>query len=66
MRHDTRAALQKLREDIEAKVASYSSDNLIAYSMHCGAVAMEIREYATALAKILEHDAHEDRQDSKT
>lgn len=66
MRHDTRAALQELREGIEAKVASYSSKRLMAYSKHCGAMAAELREYATVLAKILEHDAHEDRQDSKT
>lgn len=75
MRHDTRAALRELREGIEAKVASYSSKRLMAYSKHCGAVAAELGEYATALAKIMENDARadeiermvrEDRQDSKT
>ena len=73
MRHDTRAALRKLREDIEAKARAL--DGMPGWSLSAGRIADEHRVLSSKIAKVLEDDARadeiertirEDRQDSKT
>ena len=73
MRHDTRDALRKLRDEIDSQARAL--DGMPGWSLSAGRIADEHRVLSSKIAKVLEDDARadeiertirEDRQDSKT